>query len=47
MNNGKGGGVNGQGKNNVKIVECPRDAWQGLPGQIPAEVKASLFALVG
>ena len=24
----------------VKIVECPRDAWQGLPGQIPAEVKA-------
>ena len=24
----------------VKIVECPRDAWQGLPEQIPAEVKA-------
>ena len=24
----------------VKIVECPRDAWQGLPAQIPAEVKA-------
>jgi hydroxymethylglutaryl-CoA lyase len=24
----------------VKIVECPRDAWQGLPGKIPAEVKA-------
>ena len=24
----------------VKIVECPRDAWQGLPGQIPAEIKA-------
>jgi hydroxymethylglutaryl-CoA lyase len=24
----------------VKIVECPRDAWQGLPGLIPAEVKA-------
>ena len=24
----------------VKIVECPRDAWQGLPGMIPAEVKA-------
>lgn len=24
----------------VKIVECPRDAWQGLPKQIPAEVKA-------
>jgi hydroxymethylglutaryl-CoA lyase len=25
----------------VKIVECPRDAWQGLPAQIPAEVKAN------
>ena len=25
----------------VKIVECPRDAWQGLPGLIPAEVKAA------
>jgi hydroxymethylglutaryl-CoA lyase len=24
----------------VKIVECPRDAWQGLPRQIPAAVKA-------
>lgn len=24
----------------VKIVECPRDAWQGLPRQIPSEVKA-------
>jgi len=24
----------------VKIVECPRDAWQGLPEMIPAEVKA-------
>jgi hydroxymethylglutaryl-CoA lyase len=24
----------------VKIVECPRDAWQGLPVQIPTEVKA-------
>ena len=26
--------------NRVKIIECPRDAWQGLPGLIPAEVKA-------
>jgi hydroxymethylglutaryl-CoA lyase len=26
--------------NEVKIIECPRDAWQGLSGQIPAEVKA-------
>ncbi|HMG86995.1 MAG TPA: hypothetical protein VK574_14780 [Terracidiphilus sp.] len=25
----------------VKIVECPRDAWQGLPGNIAPEVKAS------
>lgn len=25
----------------VRIVECPRDAWQGLPVRIPAEVKAS------
>src|SRR5271166_1507963 len=24
----------------IKIVECPRDAWQGLAQQIPAEVKA-------
>jgi len=24
----------------VKIVECPRDAWQGMPRRIPAEVKA-------
>ncbi len=26
--------------NVVKIVECPRDAWQGLHGQIAPEVKA-------
>jgi hydroxymethylglutaryl-CoA lyase len=24
----------------VKLIECPRDAWQGLPKTIPAEVKA-------
>ncbi len=24
----------------VTIVECPRDAWQGLPGRIPADIKA-------
>ena len=29
-------------KNTVKIVECPRDAWQGLPVQISAETKARL-----
>ena len=25
----------------IKIIECPRDAWQGLPKIIPADVKAS------
>jgi len=24
----------------VKLIECPRDAWQGLPRPIPVEVKA-------
>ena len=27
--------------NSVKIIECPRDAWQGLPAQIPPELKAN------
>jgi hydroxymethylglutaryl-CoA lyase len=27
--------------NPVKIVECPRDAWQSLPFQIPPETKAA------
>jgi len=26
--------------NAVKIIECPRDAWQGLPNQIAPDVKA-------
>jgi hydroxymethylglutaryl-CoA lyase len=31
----------------VKIIECPRDAWQGLAGIIPADLKADyLKALV-
>jgi hydroxymethylglutaryl-CoA lyase len=31
----------------VKIIECPRDAWQGLPKTVPAEVKADyLRALI-
>lgn len=31
----------------VKIIECPRDAWQGLPAVIPAAVKAEyLRALI-
>src|SRR5579863_8003460 len=25
----------------VKLIECPRDAWQGLPGMIPADLKAN------
>ncbi|HEY4380036.1 MAG TPA: hydroxymethylglutaryl-CoA lyase [Acidobacteriaceae bacterium] len=33
-------------KDAVKIVECPRDAWQGLPSQIPAEVKAEYLRRV-
>src|SRR5499427_6737773 len=23
----------------IKLVECPRDAWQGLRGQIPTSIK--------
>ena len=35
-------------KPDVKLVECPRDAWQGLTGHIPAQVKvAYLRALIG
>ncbi len=31
----------------VKLIECPRDAWQGLKGQIPAELKVKyLQALI-
>src|ERR1700733_7079761 len=31
----------------VKLIECPRDAWQGLRGQIPADLKADyLKALI-
>jgi hydroxymethylglutaryl-CoA lyase len=31
----------------IKLVECPRDAWQGLPGQIPSATKVEyLRALV-
>lgn len=32
----------------VKLIECPRDAWQGLKGQIPTEVKVQyLRTLIG
>ena len=31
----------------VQLVECPRDAWQGLPGQIPTARKVEyLRALI-
>ena len=30
----------------VKLIECPRDAWQGLPGLLPAEVKADYLRLL-
>ena len=28
----------------VKIIECPRDAWQAMPKQIPPEVKADYLS---
>src|ERR1700730_3700456 len=31
----------------IKLIECPRDAWQGLKGQIPSDLKATyLNALI-
>jgi hydroxymethylglutaryl-CoA lyase len=30
----------------VKIIECPRDAWQGLPVKMPAEVKADYLQVL-
>lgn len=30
----------------VKIIECPRDAWQGLPVHMPAEVKADYLRVL-
>ena len=33
--------------NEVKLIECPRDAWQGLKGQIPTDLKVDyLRALI-
>lgn len=32
----------------LKLIECPRDAWQGLPGHIPAGIKTEYIkALIG
>jgi hydroxymethylglutaryl-CoA lyase len=34
--------------NEIKLIECPRDAWQGLPRQIPTDIKVQyLRALIG
>ena len=30
----------------VKLIECPRDAWQGLKGQIPANVKSAYLRVL-
>ena len=30
----------------VKVVECPRDGWQGLPKPMPAEIKADYLRTV-
>jgi hydroxymethylglutaryl-CoA lyase len=27
--------------NTIKLIECPRDAWQGLRGHIPADIKSA------
>jgi hydroxymethylglutaryl-CoA lyase len=32
--------------NLVKLIECPRDAWQGLPKAIPLEVKADYLRVL-
>ncbi|HVJ07964.1 MAG TPA: hypothetical protein VM554_06245 [Acidisarcina sp.] len=33
-------------KQEMKIIECPRDAWQGLPKTMPAEVKAEYLRML-
>ena len=41
------GGLSIQMSESVKLVECPRDAWQGLQGQIPTHLKVEyLKALI-
>jgi len=35
-------------KKPIKLIECPRDAWQGLKHQIPSETKVHyLRAVIG
>ena len=37
----------GEAAATIKLIECPRDAWQGLQGQIPAYIKTEyLKALI-
>ena len=32
----------------LKLIECPRDAWQGMPGRISTDIKVQyLRALIG
>src|SRR5271167_4385260 len=38
--------MNKTAKSPFKLIECPRDAWQGLPKPIPAEVKADYLRLL-
>ena len=41
------GAVNGNAASKIKLVECPRDAWQGLKGEIPTSTKVDyLRALI-
>jgi hydroxymethylglutaryl-CoA lyase len=36
-----------EAQNEIKLIECPRDAWQGLSGQIPPQIKVQyLKALI-
>src|SRR5581483_5658627 len=39
--------LSGAMSESVKLIECPRDAWQGLKGQIPTDIKVNyLNALI-
>jgi len=39
-------GYDGAMSDLVKLIECPRDAWQALPVHIPAEVKADYLRVL-
>src|SRR6516225_5492605 len=39
--------MSGSMPDSVQLIECPRDAWQGLKGQIPSDLKVDyLKALI-